>query len=143
MVGANNDIAVLMSSNLFDDVIDGIAPDISFYANNVQYKYGYYLTDGIYPEWAMSVKTLSCPDDEKRLYFKKKQESARKDIERAFGVLKKRCIIVQPLRILEKSKMINVMYTCIILYNMILEDSGRAFCGEKVMMKVTNRRTHY
>ncbi|XP_022003799.1 uncharacterized protein LOC110901268 [Helianthus annuus] len=89
MAGANNDIAVLMSSNLFDDVIDEVEPDTSLYANDVEYKYGYYLTDGIYPEWATLVKTLSCPDDEKRLYFKKKQESARKDIERAFGVLKK------------------------------------------------------
>ncbi|XP_022040286.1 uncharacterized protein LOC110942832 [Helianthus annuus] len=89
MAGANNDIQVLMSLNLFDDVIDGVAPDTSFYANDVEYKYGYYLTDGIYPEWATLVKTLSCPDDENRLYFKKKQESARKDIERAFGVLKK------------------------------------------------------
>ncbi|XP_022032098.1 uncharacterized protein LOC110933171 [Helianthus annuus] len=131
IAGTNNDIAVLMSSNLFDDVIDGVAPDTSFYANDVQYKYGYYLTDGIYPEWATLVKTLSCPDDEKRLYFKKKQDSTRKDIKRAFGVLKKRwSIIAQPSRILEKSKMRNVMYTCIILHNMILEDSGRAFCGE-------------
>ncbi|XP_022031079.1 uncharacterized protein LOC110932026 [Helianthus annuus] len=110
---------------------DGVAPDTSFYANDVQYKYGYYLTDGIYPEWATLVKSPSCPDDEKRLYFKKKQESARKDIERAFGVLKKRwSIITQPSKILEKSKMRNVIYTCIILHNMILEDSGRAFCGE-------------
>ncbi|XP_035830783.1 uncharacterized protein LOC110893545 [Helianthus annuus] len=42
------------------------------------------MADGIYPEWATLVKSLSCPDDEKRLYFKKKQESARKDIEWAF-----------------------------------------------------------
>ncbi|XP_035834002.1 uncharacterized protein LOC118482581 [Helianthus annuus] len=94
MAGTNNDIAVLMSSNLFDNVIDGVAPDTSLYANGVQYKYGYYLTDGIYPEWATLVKSLSCPDDEKRLYFKKKPESARKDIERAFGVLKKRWSII-------------------------------------------------
>ncbi|XP_021979926.1 uncharacterized protein LOC110876053 [Helianthus annuus] len=121
MAGANNGIAVLMSSNLFDDVIDGVAPDTSFYANDVQYKYGYYLTDDIYPEWATlvkSLKTLSCPDDEKV-------------IKRAFGVLKKRwSIIAQPSRILEKSKVRNVMYTFIILHNMILEDSGIAFCGE-------------
>ncbi|XP_022000838.1 uncharacterized protein LOC110898363 [Helianthus annuus] len=87
MTFTNNDIAVLMTSNLFDDVIDGVAPDTSFYANDVQYKYGYYLTDGIYPEWATLVKSLSCPDDEKRLYFKKKQESTRKDIEWAFGMV--------------------------------------------------------
>ncbi|XP_022041591.1 uncharacterized protein LOC110944187 [Helianthus annuus] len=103
MAGTNNNIAVLMSSNLFDDVIDGIAPDTSFFANDVQYKYGYYLTDGIYSEWATLVKSLSCPDDEKRLYFKKKQESTRKDIEGAFSVLKKRwSIITQLSRILEK-----------------------------------------
>ncbi|XP_021986236.1 uncharacterized protein LOC110882553 [Helianthus annuus] len=131
MACANNDIAVLQSSNLLDDVIDGVAPDTSFYANDVQYKYGYYLTDDIYPEWATFMKTLPCPNDEKRMYFKKKQESTIKDIDRAFGVLKKRwSIIAQPSMILEKSKMRNVMYMCIILHNMILEDSGRAFCGE-------------
>ncbi|XP_022024950.1 uncharacterized protein LOC110925301 [Helianthus annuus] len=110
MVDANNDIIVLQSSGLFDDVINGVAPNTSFYANDVEYKYGYYLVEGIYPEWATLVKTLSCPDDEKRLYYKKKQESARKDVERAFGVLKKRwSVIAQPLRILEKSKIRNVI----------------------------------
>ncbi|XP_021980465.1 uncharacterized protein LOC110876607 [Helianthus annuus] len=115
MAGANNDITILQSSNLLDDVIDGVASDTSFYANDVEYKYGYYLTY----------------DDEKRMYYKKKQQSVRKDIERVFGVLKKRwSIIAQSSRILERSKMRTVMYTCIILHNMILEDSGRAFCGE-------------
>ncbi|XP_022030678.1 uncharacterized protein LOC110931600 [Helianthus annuus] len=96
MVGANNDIFVLQSSRLFDDVIDGVAPNTSFYTNDVECKYGYYLVNGIYLEWAMLVNTLSCPDDEKRLYYKKKQESARKDIEQTFDVLKKSwCIITQ------------------------------------------------
>ncbi|XP_022003023.1 protein ALP1-like [Helianthus annuus] len=131
MAGANNDIVVLQSSSLFDDVIDGVALNTLFYANDVEYKYGYYLVDDIYLEWATLVKTLLCPDDEKRLYYKKKHESARKDVERAFGLLKKRwSIIGQPSRILEKSKMRNVMYTCIILHNMILEDSGKAFWAE-------------
>ncbi|XP_022041334.1 uncharacterized protein LOC110943912 [Helianthus annuus] len=94
MASANNDIIVLQSSGLFDDVIDGVAPNTSFYANGVEYKYGYYLVDGIYPEWVTLVITLSCPDDEKRLYYKKKQESERKDVERAFGVLKKRWSII-------------------------------------------------
>ncbi|XP_022030915.1 protein ALP1-like [Helianthus annuus] len=131
MAGMNNDIIVLQSSGLFDDVIDGVAPNTSFYANDVEDKYGYYLVNDIYPEWATLVKTLSCPDDEKRLYYKKKQDSSRKYVERAFGVLKKRwSIIAQPSRILEKNKMRNVKYMCIILHNMISEDSGRAFCGE-------------
>ncbi|KAD6119683.1 hypothetical protein E3N88_10954 [Mikania micrantha] len=73
-------------------IIDGVAPGSSFYANDTYYKYGYYLADGIYPEYATFVKSFTCPreDDDKRKYFKKAQEAARKDVERAFGVLKKK-----------------------------------------------------
>ncbi|KAJ0818138.1 putative harbinger transposase-derived protein [Helianthus annuus] len=45
MAGGNNDIAILMSSNPFDDVIDGVAPDTSYYANDMQYKYCHTPTD--------------------------------------------------------------------------------------------------
>ncbi|XP_076892840.1 uncharacterized protein LOC143544680 [Bidens hawaiensis] len=131
VAGANNDITVIEQSPVFDDIIDGVAPGSSFYANDVEYKYGYYLTDGIYPELATLVKEFSCPSEEKRIYFKKKQESARKDIERAFGVLKKRwCINSQPAQIWMKERLRNIMYTCLILHNMILEDSGKAICQE-------------
>ncbi|XP_076944042.1 uncharacterized protein LOC143614506 [Bidens hawaiensis] len=89
MPGANNDVAVINASPIFDRLTDGVSPDISFSTNNVNYEYGYYLVDGIYPEWATLVLTFTYPTDEKRQYFKKKHESARKDIERAFSVLKK------------------------------------------------------
>ncbi|GJR37504.1 ALP1-like protein [Tanacetum coccineum] len=66
--------------------------DIPFVANDVTYPSGYYLVDGIYPELAPLVKTIPEPadDDHKRILYKQKQESARKDVERAFGVLKKK-----------------------------------------------------
>ncbi|GJZ45171.1 RNA-directed DNA polymerase, eukaryota, partial [Tanacetum coccineum] len=48
------------------------------------YRKGYYLADGIYPAWSTFVKTFSVARDEKTLKFKKVQEAARKDIERAF-----------------------------------------------------------
>ena len=101
----------------------------SFYANGNLYEAGYYLTDGIYPEYATFVKTFTDPVDEKRKYYKKKQESARKDIERAFGVLKKRWKVISfPSRYWTKDRMHDVIYTCIILHNMILQDEGKAFC---------------
>ncbi|XP_022019878.1 uncharacterized protein LOC110919940 [Helianthus annuus] len=96
MAGTNNDIAFLMTSNLFDDVIDDVAPDTSFYANDVQYKYGYYLTDGIYPEWATLVKSLSCPDDEKRLYFKKKTRVSKKRYRAGFRCVKEKMVYHHP-----------------------------------------------
>nr|GEX68576.1 hypothetical protein [Tanacetum cinerariifolium]GEX68588.1 hypothetical protein [Tanacetum cinerariifolium]GEX68592.1 hypothetical protein [Tanacetum cinerariifolium] len=59
-------------------------------------------------------------DDHKRILYKQKQESARKDVERGFGVLKKKwAILVNPTRALKKEMIINMMYTCIILHNMI------------------------
>ncbi|GJT08624.1 ALP1-like protein [Tanacetum coccineum] len=72
------------------------APEIPFVANGVTYPSGYYLVDKIYPELAPLVKTIPEPadDDHKRILFKQKQELARKDVERAFGVLKKKWAIL-------------------------------------------------
>ncbi|GJS89413.1 ALP1-like protein [Tanacetum coccineum] len=86
------------------------------------YPSGYYLVDGIYPELAPLVKTIPEPadDDHKRILYKQKQESARKDVERAFGVLKKKwAILANPARALRKDRIVSMMYTCIILHNMI------------------------
>ncbi|GKB81506.1 ribonuclease H-like domain-containing protein [Tanacetum coccineum] len=120
--GSNNDINVLYQSPLFNDLKTGRAPEIPFVANGVTYPSGYYLVDGIYPELAPLVKTVPEPadDDHKRIVYKQKQESARKDVERAFGVLKKKwAILANPTRALKKERIINMMYTCIILHNMI------------------------
>nr|GEU53789.1 hypothetical protein [Tanacetum cinerariifolium] len=92
VAGSNNDINILYQSPLFNDLKIGRAPEILFVANGVSYPSGYYLVDGIYPELAPLVKTILEPadDDHKQILYKQKQESARKDVERAFGVLKKK-----------------------------------------------------
>ncbi|XP_073154135.1 uncharacterized protein [Henckelia pumila] len=78
---------------------------------------------GIYPEWAAFVKSFPCPEDPKRKKLKERQESARKDVERAFGVLQARWTIIRgPARSYYKNDLKNIMYTCIILHNMIIED---------------------
>ncbi|GKA22847.1 ribonuclease H-like domain-containing protein [Tanacetum coccineum] len=65
----------------------------------VGFEKGYYLADGIYPQWATFVKSFTDANDAKHAYFKKRQESERKDVERAFGVLQGRWgIIQQPAR---------------------------------------------
>nr|GEU44703.1 protein ALP1-like [Tanacetum cinerariifolium] len=95
--------------------------------------YGYdmlslYLVDGIYPELVTLVKTILVPSDDehKRIRHMQIQELARKDVERAFGVLKKKwAILANPARPLEKERIMNMMYTCIILHNMIRIDRGK------------------
>ncbi|XP_023738285.1 uncharacterized protein LOC111886281 [Lactuca sativa] len=116
-------------SPLLVDMYSETAPDYSFQVAGTSYRNEYYLVDEIYLERACFVKSLSCPNDRKRLKFKRAQERARKDVERAFGALKKRCYILKYLApYMEEKKMSDVMYTCIILHNMILEDEGNAVC---------------
>ncbi|GJZ38114.1 ALP1-like protein [Tanacetum coccineum] len=95
VAGANNDINVLDNSSLFDDLLNDKAPVAPYVVNGVGYEKGYYLADGIYPQWATFVKSFTVANDAKHAYFKKRQESARKDVERAFGVLQGRWGIIQ------------------------------------------------
>ncbi|XP_047965149.1 uncharacterized protein LOC125209598 [Salvia hispanica] len=125
--GSNNDINVLQSSPIFNDECRGEGPEISFVANGTQYRRGYYLADGIYPRWPVFFKTLCQPAGAKRQYFARKQEAARKDVERAFGVLQARWAILRcPARVWHEDDVANIMVACIILHNMIIEDEGFA-----------------
>ncbi|GJY75417.1 ALP1-like protein [Tanacetum coccineum] len=102
----------------------GKAPEILFVANDVTYPLGYYLCDGIYPGWVPFVKSVInlSDDDHKRLRYKAMHEGARKDVERAFDALKKQwAILATPAWAYIKEKLANIMYTCIILHNMIIK----------------------
>ena len=71
------------------------------------------------------MKTLNNPQDPKRVLHAQRQEAARKDVERAFGVPQARFNIVKNLARLWYTKNIaNIMYTCVILHNMIIADEG-------------------
>ncbi|XP_047942994.1 uncharacterized protein LOC125189804 [Salvia hispanica] len=127
LICSNNDINVLQSSPIFNDECRGEGPQISFVANGTQYRRGYYLADGIYPRWPVFVKTLRQAAGAKRQYFARKQEAARKDVERAFGVLQARWAILRcPARVWHEDDVADIMVACIILHNMIIEDEGFA-----------------
>jgi hypothetical protein len=56
-------------------------------------------------------------------YFTKMQEGTRKDVERAFGILQAQWgIIKNPICIWNLKTITNIMMTCIIIYNMILDN---------------------
>ncbi|CAK8578759.1 unnamed protein product [Lathyrus sativus] len=121
--GSKNDINVLNTSDVFNDVLNGKAPAVQYSVNQATYHMGYYLADDIYPEWAIFVKTIPMPQGEKRKLFAQRQESTRKDVERAFGVLQARFVIVcDPARAWHVNTMKHIMLACIILHNMIVED---------------------
>ena len=93
MPGTLNDINVLQRSHLFARLAIGDAPACNYTINGHEYRKGYYLADGIYPPWCTFVKSIKEPKTKKQCDFPRVQEAARKDIERAFGVLQSRFAI--------------------------------------------------
>ncbi|KAM7494412.1 hypothetical protein LguiB_029021 [Lonicera macranthoides] len=126
MPGVNNDLNVLARSNVFENLLHGRCPPVNYEINGNHYNMGYYLADGIYPNYATIVKSMKTPNSEKEKVFSAAQESVRKDVERAFGILQARfAIIRQPGRLWNEATLSAVMQACIILHNMIIDDERR------------------
>ncbi|CAL8999715.1 unnamed protein product, partial [Prunus brigantina] len=84
VAGAQNDLNVLGQSLVFNDVLSGQGPNITYQVNNTVYQTGYYLADGIYPRWTTFVKSIPNPQSQKQQLFATYQEGYRKDVERCF-----------------------------------------------------------
>lgn len=124
LAGGNNDLNVLDRSPLLNEWVANDSANVSFYVNGVEYNQAYLLVDGIYPEWSMFISTVHSPQTEKLSHFARCQEGARKDVERAFGVLQARFeIIKRPARSWFESNLTNILMACVVLHNMILEDA--------------------
>ncbi|GJZ49629.1 ALP1-like protein isoform X1 [Tanacetum coccineum] len=67
-----NDMNVIRQSPLLNNLKEGKEPEVAFVANDVHYKWEYYLTDGIYPEWSVLIKSIAHPGA---------HEATRKDVE--------------------------------------------------------------
>ncbi|XP_028065216.1 uncharacterized protein LOC114268283 [Camellia sinensis] len=120
---SHNDINILERSTAFTELAQECAPSVNYTINDNEYTVEYYLANGLYPPCATFVKTIPCPQGNKKKHFAMAQKAFRKDVEPAFGVLQARFAIVRGLARswnLESIKV--VMKSCIILHNMIIED---------------------
>ena len=96
---------------------------MNFLVNGREYHLTYYLTDGSYPKWVTFIQSIPITQGPKAILFAQRQEAARKDVERAFGVLQARFTIVKNLTLSwDKVNIRKIMRACIVLYNMIVED---------------------
>ena len=59
--GSLNDINVLDRSDLFQQYTENTGPEVKFTLQNEEFNMGYYLGDGIYPNYANIVKTIAHP----------------------------------------------------------------------------------
>ena len=111
--GSLNDINALERSPVFATLTEGRAPPINYRINGHDYTMGYYLADGMYPNWSTFVKTIPCPQGLKRKHYTAAQESLRKDVEQAFRVLQARFAIVRgPARFWDEETLAYIMKAC-------------------------------
>jgi hypothetical protein len=92
----------------------------------------YFLVDGIYPRYTRFVKGMRQPILEEDKRFTKWQESARKDIERAFGVLQCRFkAIAYPIHFINQDSIYHMAACCLILHNMVVQERVMGNCTDK------------
>jgi len=76
------------------------------------------------------VKTIPMPQVEKRKLFSQRQEAKRKYVEGAFGTLQSWFLIVHDLgRAWYNETLKSILYECIILHNMIVEDERHIYAN--------------
>jgi Plant transposon protein len=126
--GCMNDIGILTISPFMQKLMDGSFAELE--SEVVPYNIGstklnqmYVLVDGIYPAMSRLVKGYSVPVTGAEKQFTKWQESSRKDIERAFGVLKgKWQCLERPQYFIELDHISSRVCSCLILHNMCVSD---------------------
>ena len=126
--GTHNDINEFnvweQSSLLLRSFLDGTfaAMDFNFRIANKTFNKLWLMADGIYPDLARFVKTMSVPITKVQKLYSKWQEACRKSVERAFGILRRKFqILSRPIELLHIEDIRNIVDTCIILHNMMVE----------------------
>jgi hypothetical protein len=80
------------------------------------------LVDGIYPECSRFAKTIEEPIVPNKRMYSRWQEGCRKDVERAFGVVRRKFqVLKRPLEWWFLNDIKQIVETCIILHNMMVE----------------------
>ena len=128
--GSLNDLNILDVSPLFECLRNGSFSKVEKESGMVPYKimgeefdFLYILVDGIYPNYKRFVKGLKDPLNEQEKKYTAWQESARKDIERAFGVLQQeQQVLARPLLLHNIGQVGDRVRTCLILHNMNVQE---------------------
>jgi hypothetical protein len=126
--GTLNDLNVLNLSPFLDALRSGKFAEIETLV--VPYEIGleefifmFILVDGIYPKYSRFVKGMKEPITRQERIMTAWQESARKDIERAFGILQAKWQwIARPIHLHNLTDISNRVAACLILHNMLVSD---------------------
>jgi len=139
--GSLNDINVLNESPLRLDVTAGRWPPrgVTFTVNGITRTQLHFLADGIYPRYAFIVSPHPMPTTDEAMTFNRLQVAIRKDVERLFGVLRKRFrIALHPGRYRSVKQLITTYKAVSILHNMCVESRRDIFLSLRRGARGTN-----
>ena len=122
--GTLNDINIWERSPLFESMQNGSHSEIDFdfEIDGELFKKLYYLVDGIYPTLSRFLSTISDPTTKIASFFATTQEAIRKDVERAFGVLKSKFLSLKhPIRFHHQDDIFYVVFAVIAMHNMMVQ----------------------
>jgi len=128
--GTTNDITVLSLSPLMSRLTDGSFEEVEKEAAVVPFKIEeeefnkvYFLVDGIYPSYSRFVRGVKLPSSQREKKFTSWQEGARKDVERAFGVMKNTWqFLDRPILLHDLKDISNRVVSCLLLHNILVTD---------------------
>jgi Plant transposon protein len=129
--GMFNDLNILAASGHFQRILSGQFPSVMpmYRIAAEEFRWNYYLADGIYPRWNIFLQSIRELTTEKQKQYAMLHEGVRKCMERVFGVLfcrfKITCVKSE---FWSAEKMNAIATTCIVLHNMVVE-VRRNGCG--------------
>jgi Plant transposon protein len=114
------DVSPLLEALLTDDWANTC--DFEFVLDGQSFNKLWILVDGIYPSISRFVKTISYPVGAAAKLFAEWQESTRKDVERAFGVMTRKFqILTRPIEYWDLEDIKRIISGCILMHNMMVE----------------------
>jgi hypothetical protein len=129
--GTLNDNTILHIPPFMDRLLDGTfheleaeAAVVPFLIKEEQFNKVVVPVDGIYPSYSRFVRGIKVPATTEEKNYTSWQEGARKDVERAFGVLKStwQQFLDRPMLLHDLKDISNRVVSCLLLHNMLVTD---------------------
>jgi hypothetical protein len=103
--------------------LEAKAAVVPFMIKEGQFNKVFVLVDGIYPSYSRFVRGIKVPATREEKKYTSWQEGARKDVERAFGVLKNTWqFLDRPILLHDLTDISNRVVTCLLLHNILVTD---------------------
>lgn len=127
MPGSKNDKTIMHFSNIMNDIRNKLWPEVlpKFTICDYNVESFYFLADGIYPKFMFFALPHPDPRTRKEKMYSDYHSSARKAIERVFGVLFRQFrILYNRCRLENVEEIQEVVKACCIIHNMVAVERG-------------------